>query len=80
MQGSTGSSAEQAARVPAVLRTDVYPTAALAGSVALIASRKLSVSPRLAALLGGVCCFVLRVVSAWQHWNLPRATGQVLER
>jgi hypothetical protein len=23
--------------------------------------------------LGGTTCFVLRVVSLWRHWNLPKA-------
>jgi uncharacterized membrane protein YeiH len=65
-------------QVPAVLRTDVYATAALAGAAVMIASRKLSVSPRLAATLGGVSCFVIRVVSVWQHWNLPRVSADAL--
>jgi uncharacterized membrane protein YeiH len=66
------------AQVPAVLRTDVYATAALAGAAVMIVSRKLSVSPRLAATLGGVSCFVIRVVSVWQHWNLPRVSAEAL--
>ncbi|HEY4909679.1 MAG TPA: trimeric intracellular cation channel family protein [Methylomirabilota bacterium] len=66
------------AQVPAVLRTDVYATAALAGSVVMIGSRKVSMSPRMAAVLGGICCFVLRVVSVWQHWNLPRVSERAL--
>jgi uncharacterized membrane protein YeiH len=24
--------------------------------------------------LGAAVCFVLRMVAAWQHWNLPRVT------
>lgn len=66
------------AQVPAVLRTDVYATAALAGAAVMIVSRKLSVSPRLAAALGGVSCFVIRVVSVWQQWNLPRVSAHAL--
>lgn len=59
--------------VPAVLRIDVYATAALAGSVALVAARKLGLSPTFSAFVGGACCFALRIVSTWQHWNLPKA-------
>jgi uncharacterized membrane protein YeiH len=60
------------AHIPAVLRTDVYATAALAGSAVLIGARKLRLSSPQAAALGGMACFALRVVSVWQHWNLPR--------
>jgi uncharacterized membrane protein YeiH len=63
------------ARIPIVLRADVYATAAMAGSAAMIISRKLGLSPIQAAILGGVVCFGLRMVSVWQHWNLPRIAG-----
>jgi len=66
------------AQVPAVLRTEVYATAALAGAAVMIVSRKLSVSPRLAAALGCASCFVIRVVSVWQQWNLPRVSAHAL--
>lgn len=61
------------AHVPKVLEADVYATAALAGSVAMILARKLRLPPVVAALLGGTVCFLLRVISVWQHWNLPRS-------
>ncbi len=63
------------ARVPLVLRAEVYATAALAGSALLIAGRKLRLSATQAAVLGGTFCFLLRLVSVWQHWNLPKAVG-----
>ncbi len=63
------------ARVPTVLRADVYATAAMARSAAMIVGRKLGLPPTLAAMLGGVVCFGLRLVSVWQHWNLPRVAG-----
>src|SRR5271169_5020614 len=63
------------AHVPSVLRAEVYATAALAGSALLIVGRKLRLSATQAAILGGVFCFLLRVVSVWQHWNLPKAVG-----
>jgi uncharacterized membrane protein YeiH len=59
--------------VPAVLRVDVYATAALAGSATVVAGRWLGRPPRSAALAGVAICFGLRVVSVWQHWNLPKA-------
>jgi uncharacterized membrane protein YeiH len=63
-------------QVPTVLRFEVYATAALAGSVCMIAATKLRFTSTWAASLGGVICFLLRVVSLWKHWNVPRALGQ----
>jgi uncharacterized membrane protein YeiH len=62
-------------RVPTVLRADVYATAALAGALVLIFCRRLGVSSASAAILGGAVCFLLRVISVWQHWNLPKAVN-----
>jgi uncharacterized membrane protein YeiH len=59
------------AQVPNVLRSDIYATAALAGAAVMLAARKLRVPPVWAAILGGVVCFLLRMVSVWRHWNLP---------
>jgi uncharacterized membrane protein YeiH len=64
------------ARVPLVLRAEVYATAALAGSALLVMGRKLRLSARVAALLGGTFCFLLRIISVWQHWNLPKAVAR----
>ena len=63
------------ARIPLVLRADVYATAAMAGSAAMIIGRKIKLSPTVAAFLGGTVCFVLRLVSVWRHWNLPTVNG-----
>jgi len=62
-------------QVPNVLRFEVYATAALAGSICMIIAKRLRLPSNLAAGIGGVTCFLLRVVSLWQHWNLPRAVG-----
>jgi uncharacterized membrane protein YeiH len=58
-------------RVPAILRVDVYATAALFGAVVLVVARRLGLSPTLAAVLGGLACFVLRMIALRQHWQLP---------
>jgi len=63
------------AHVPRVLQSDIYATAALAGAVVLIIARKTGASAIVAAFAGGGCCFVLRVVAATLHWNLPRIAG-----
>ena len=60
------------ARIPNVLRSDIYATAALAGATVLVVGLRLKISPKLMTIAGAVVCFLLRVVSVWQHWNLPR--------
>jgi uncharacterized membrane protein YeiH len=64
------------AQVPTVLRFEIYATAALVGSVCVIVARKMRFSADVASAIGAVTCFLLRLVSIWRHWNLPRALGQ----
>jgi uncharacterized membrane protein YeiH len=59
-------------QVPMVLRADVYATAALAGAAVVVGARKLRLPGAVASILGGVVCFLLRMISVWRHWNLPR--------
>lgn len=63
------------ARIPIILRADVYATAALAGSAVMVLARRLGVHPTWAAFLGGTSCFLLRMMSVWLHWNLPRVAA-----
>ncbi len=60
------------AQVPHVLRAEVYATAALLGSAVMVACGRMGLSARWAAMVGGAVCFLLRLVSVWLHWNLPR--------
>lgn len=59
--------------VPAILRVDVYATAALFGAVVLVSARGLGVPRVPAAALGALACFVLRMLAIWKHWQLPGA-------
>jgi uncharacterized membrane protein YeiH len=59
------------AQVPTVLRADVYATAALAGATVMVLGRRLRIPPVWDALLGGMVCFSLRMISVWNHWSLP---------
>src|SRR5262249_7657227 len=61
------------AQNPAVLRVDIYAVAALAGAAVMIAGIKLGLPRTVMMVVGAVVCFLLRVVSVWQHWNLPKA-------
>src|SRR4030081_727206 len=60
------------ARVPGVLHSDVYAAAALAGAMVVVIGLKLKMLREVAMSLGAGTCFVLRMVAAWQHWNLPK--------
>jgi uncharacterized membrane protein YeiH len=63
------------AKVPAILRVDVYATAALFGAVVVVLGRRLGFSPAVSALCGGVACLALRLVSVWLHWQLPGSSA-----
>ena len=58
--------------VPGILGQDIYAVAALAGAGATVIALRVR-APRAAAMaIGFAVCFLLRVVSVWQGWNLPR--------
>jgi uncharacterized membrane protein YeiH len=63
------------AEVPTVLRADVYATAALAGAAVVVLGLKLKLPRAPVAVAGAVACFLLRMVSVWLHWNLPKVGG-----
>jgi uncharacterized membrane protein YeiH len=58
-------------QVPAILRVDVYATAALLGAVVLVVARRLGAPRIVAAFLGGLACFGLRMLAIAHHWQLP---------
>jgi uncharacterized membrane protein YeiH len=59
-------------QVPGILNTDIYASAALAGSAVMVVGLALKVPRTIAMTVGGVCCFVLRMVAVARHWNLPK--------
>ncbi len=61
------------AEVPAVLRSDLYAVAALAGAGVVVAGDALHWSSNVSALAGAVLCFVLRMLAIRFDWHLPRA-------
>jgi uncharacterized membrane protein YeiH len=63
------------AQVPGVLNSDVYAAAALAGAVVMVVGLQAKVARSVAMTSGGVVCFVVRMVAAWRHWNLPKVVG-----
>jgi uncharacterized membrane protein YeiH len=63
------------ARVPAVLRGDVYAVAALAGAAVVVVGRMLELPSAAVAVVGAVLCFTLRFMAIRRRWQLPVAPG-----
>ena len=60
-------------RVPAVLRIDIYASAALLGAAVMTVGVRRGQPRAWMMVIGGGVCFGLRAVAAWQHWGLPVA-------
>lgn len=63
------------AQVPAVLRSDLYAVAALAGAAIVAGGHMLHIPPIMTALFGGLVCFGLRILAIRWGWSLPLADG-----
>jgi uncharacterized membrane protein YeiH len=63
------------ARIPAVLNSDVYATAALVGAAVVVLALKAKMPRGLAMALGAAACFALRMEAMWHGWNLPKVMG-----
>jgi len=59
-------------QVPKVLNADIYATAALFGAIVMILLRRFKIPWPWTGVAGGIACFTLRLLSLWQHWNLPK--------
>jgi uncharacterized membrane protein YeiH len=63
------------AEIPAVLHSDLYAVAALAGAVLVVAGNLLQLPVVLTAVCGGSVCFGLRLMAIRWGWRLPVADG-----
>jgi uncharacterized membrane protein YeiH len=62
-------------KVTTVLRADVYAAAALTGAAVVVIRLKLEL-PRVPVDIAGIAvCYLLRVISVWRHWNLPKLSA-----
>jgi uncharacterized membrane protein YeiH len=59
--------------VPAVLRGELYASAALAGTAVVVIARLLRLPSPAGAISGAVLCFVLRYLAIRRGWRLPIA-------
>jgi uncharacterized membrane protein YeiH len=63
------------AELPAVLHTEVYAVAALAGATVVVMGAWLKVPSPVATTAGALLCFGLRFVAMRRGWRLPEARG-----
>jgi len=61
------------AEVPAVLRSELYAVAALAGAAVVVVGTRLHFPIIITALGGGLVCFGLRMMAIRRQWQLPVA-------
>jgi uncharacterized membrane protein YeiH len=59
------------AEVPAVLRSEIYAVAALAGAAVVVAGNALQLPSPAVTAGGAVLCFGLRVIGIRRSWHLP---------
>lgn len=60
-----------AARVPTVLRGDVYAVAAVAGAAVVVVGRLVQLPSTAVTIAGAILCFVIRFVAIRRNWQLP---------
>lgn len=61
------------AQIPMVLVTNIYASAALLGALVVVVGRRVGLSPAVAAVLGFVACFAVRMAAVTLGWQLPKA-------
>lgn len=62
-----------AARIPSVLRGDIYAVAALAGAAVVVAGRQLQLPGTATTIAGAFLCFGIRFIAIRRSWQLPVA-------
>ncbi|HJY29007.1 MAG TPA: trimeric intracellular cation channel family protein [Pyrinomonadaceae bacterium] len=61
------------AEIPAVLRSELYAVAALAGALLVVAGYVLNFAPTTMAIAGAALCFGIRLIAIRRGWRLPVA-------
>lgn len=61
------------AEIPAVLRTDLYAVAALAGAAVVVIGNVLHLPSAAVTIAGALLCFALRLMAIHWEWRLPSA-------
>lgn len=61
------------AEVPVVLRSELYAVAALGGATIVVLGNQIQIPSAIAAVLGAILCFSLRLIAVRRGWHLPIA-------
>lgn len=61
------------ARIPVVLRAEIYALAALLGAATVVAGDRMGLPVALSTLAGAALCLFLRVMAIYRGWRLPVA-------
>jgi uncharacterized membrane protein YeiH len=61
------------AEVPAVLRGEIYASAALVGAAVVVVGRVMNVHSAAITITGAVLCFAIRFIAIHRNWQLPVA-------
>lgn len=64
------------AEIPAVLRSDLYAVAALAGAATVVGGSLLDLPILVSTITGGAVCFGLRIMAIRRGWSLPFARAR----
>lgn len=62
-----------AARIPTVLRGDIYAVAGLAGAAVVVVGRQLQMPGTATTITGAILCFAIRFFAIRRSWQLPKA-------
>jgi uncharacterized membrane protein YeiH len=57
--------------IPAVLRSEIYALAALAGAAVVVGGHLLALPPAATTLGGAALCFGVRMIAIMRRWHLP---------
>jgi len=68
------------AKVPSVLRGDIYAVAALAGAAVVVIGRLAQLPSTVSTIVGAILCFAIRYVAIRRRWQLPVAGRSTRER
>lgn len=64
-----------AGRLPAVFRSELYATPALAGAAIAVLLDRLDQPYAISALAGAGACLTWRLLAMWRHWQAPLPSG-----
>jgi uncharacterized membrane protein YeiH len=68
------------ARIPAILKKEIYASAAMLGAMIVVAGEYLRYSKEAVSIIAIVVCFGLRFLGLHFHWNLPSFRNKVTEK